>query len=36
MIMTKENKIIEKKDLITLEEYGKNRRQYRQELIEYK
>jgi len=36
MIMTKENKVVEKKDLVTLEEYGKNRRQIRQKLIEYK
>ncbi|MDC0052066.1 DUF3501 family protein [bacterium] len=34
--MTKKNKIIEKKDLISLDEYSKNRKQLRKELVEFK
>ena len=36
MIMTKENRIIEKKDLISPDIYAKNRKQYRKELVEFK
>jgi len=36
MIMTKENRIVEKKDLISIDEYGKNRKQFRKNLVEYK
>ena len=34
--MTRENKIIEKKDLIPLDEYTKKRKQFRKELVEFK
>jgi hypothetical protein len=34
--MTKENKIIEKKDLIPLDEYVKIRKQFRKELVQFK
>ena len=34
--MTKKNKIIEKKDLIPLDEYAKNRKQFRKKLVEFK
>ena len=36
MIMTKENKIVEKKDLISFNEYAKNRKELRKKLLEYK
>tara|TARA_Y100000590_G_C15394978_1_gene891543 strand:- start:70 stop:669 length:600 start_codon:yes stop_codon:yes gene_type:complete len=36
MIMTKENKIVEKKDLISAEKYAKNRKEFRKKLLEYK
>jgi len=36
MIMTKENRIVEKKDLISIDEYGKNRKQFRKNLVEFK
>jgi len=36
MIMTKENRIVEKKDLITSEKYAKNRKELRKKLLEYK
>ena len=36
MIMTKENRIVEKRDLIAFDEYAKNRKQFRKELIEFK
>ena len=36
MIMTKENRVVEKNDLISFDEYAKNRKKIRQELIEYK
>ena len=36
MIMTKENRVIEKKDLMPLIEYSKNRREIRKKLVEYK
>ena len=36
MIMTKENRVIEKKDLISPNEYSKNRKEIRQKLVEYK
>ena len=36
MIMTRENKIVEKEDLVTPNIYAKNREQFRKELIEYK
>ena len=36
MIMTNENKIVEKSDLITYEEYAKNRKQIRKKLVELK
>ena len=34
MIMTKENRIVEKKDLITSEEYAKNRKELRRAILE--
>ena len=34
--MTKENKIVEKKDLISFNEYAKNRKELRKKLLEYK
>ena len=34
--MTKENKIVEKKDLISAEKYAKNRKEFRKKLLEYK
>ena len=34
--MTRKNKIIEKKDLISLDEYAKKRKQFRKELVEFK
>jgi hypothetical protein len=34
--MTKENKIVEKKDLLSADIYEKNRKQIRKELVEYK
>ena len=36
MIMTKKNRVVEKEDLITLNEYSKNRKKFRKELIEFK
>ena len=36
MIMTKENKLIKKNDLISFEEYAKNRKKIRKELVEFK
>jgi len=36
MIMTKEKKFIEKEDLIAFEEYAKNRKKIRKDLIEFK
>ena len=36
MIMTKENKFIEKNDLIAFEAYAKNRNNIRKELVEFK
>ena len=36
MNMTKENKFIEKNDLIAFEEYAKNRKNIRKELVEFK
>ena len=36
MIMTKENRIVEKKDLIPSNEYAKNRKQIRKKLVEFK
>ena len=36
MIMTKENRLVEKNDLMAFEEYAKNRKKIRKELIEYK
>ena len=36
MNMAKTNRFIEKKDLIALEEYAKNRKQIRKELVEFK
>ena len=36
MIMTKENRIVEKEDLIAFDEYAKNRKQFRKELVEFK
>ena len=34
--MTKENRIVEKKDLIASDIYAKNRKQIRKELVEFK
>ena len=36
MIMTKERRAVEKKDLITPDEYTKNRKEIRKKLVEYK
>ena len=36
MIMTKENRIVEKKDLITFVEYAEKRKELRKKLLEYK
>ena len=36
MIMTKENRAVEKRDLITPDEYSKNRKQIRKNLVEFK
>tara|TARA_B110000438_G_C15791348_1_gene640830 strand:- start:1301 stop:1900 length:600 start_codon:yes stop_codon:yes gene_type:complete len=36
MIMAKENRIVEKKDLIALDDYARNRKQFRKELINIK
>lgn len=36
MIMTKENRIVEKKDLITSDEYSEKRKELRKKLLEYK
>ena len=36
MTMTKENKIIEKKDIIEAEIYSKNRQRFKKELVEFK
>ena len=36
MIMTKENRIVEKKDLIPSNKYAKNRKQIRKKLVEFK
>ena len=36
MIMTKENRAVEKGDLIASDEYAKNRKQFRKELVEFK
>ena len=36
MIMAKENRIVERRDLIASDEYAKNRKQFRKELVEFK
>ena len=36
MIMTKANRIVEKKDLIPSDEYEKNRKQFRKKMVEFK
>ena len=36
MIMTKENRVVEKGDLIAFDEYAKNRKQFRKKLVEFK
>ena len=36
MNMTKQNKIVEKNDLIPLDLYEKNRKQFRKKLVEFK
>ena len=36
MIMTKEKRTVEKGDLIAFDEYAKNRKQFRKELVEFK
>ncbi len=36
MIMTRENKVVEKKDLLPFDIYEKNRKQIRKELVEFK
>tara|TARA_B100001996_G_scaffold360831_1_gene327114 strand:- start:1168 stop:1767 length:600 start_codon:yes stop_codon:yes gene_type:complete len=36
MIMTKENRIVEKKDLMPPDVYAKERKKFRQEIVEYK
>jgi len=36
MIMAKENRIVEKKDIIALDDYARNRKQFRKELINIK
>lgn len=36
MIMTKENRVVEKGDLIAFDEYAKNRKQFRKEMVEFK
>ena len=36
MIMTKENRLVEKKDLISYDDYERNRSELRKKLIEYK
>ena len=36
MIMTKENRIVEKKDLMALDQYAKNRKEIRKKLVEFK
>ena len=36
MNMTRENKIVENKDLLSANIYQKNRKQIRKELVEYK
>ena len=36
MIMSKEKRIVEKADLVSLNEYEKNRKQLRKKLVEYK
>ena len=36
MIMTKENRAVKKGDLIASDEYAKNRKQFRKELVEFK
>ena len=36
MIMTKVNRLVEKGDLITVDEYAKNRKEFRKELVEFK
>ncbi len=36
MIMAKEKRIVEKKDLLSANEYAKKRKQYRKELLEFK
>ena len=36
MIMTKENRTVEKGDLIASDEYAKNRKQFRKDLVEFK
>ena len=36
MIMTKENRVVEKGDLIVFDEYAKNRKQFRKILVEFK
>ena len=36
MIMTKENRVVEKGDLIAFDEYAKNRKQFRKKMVEFK
>ena len=36
MIMTRTNKIVEKSDLISFDNYAKNRKQYRKDLVDFK
>ena len=36
MIMSKINKIVEKKDIMAADEYAKNRKQFRKKLLEFK
>ena len=36
MIMTKENRVVEKGDLIVFDEYAKNRKQFRKKMVEFK
>ena len=36
MIMTKENRVVEKGDLIVSDEYAKNRKQFRKKMVEFK
>jgi len=36
MNMTRENKVVEKKDLLSNDEYSNNRKKIRKELVEFK